>query len=329
MMLITPFALFPPRHGGARRVAELLRALRDDFDIVLISDEARLYDARSFAYFDGLYAVQLRPARSGLEKGGRRRWSIECARTAIRASSPRSRSDASLYRPSSSRSSTSSWPISCAARRWASRGFSACTMRTARPISPTNNEAAAFVTNVLSAYDAVTVCSDEDRLLVRHPRTVSVPNGSPPPRYALPSFGLDAAAVHRTVPLRTQPRGHPPIPGAKRIPQSKARFPQSGCWYWAVTMRPPSPPAIPRSRSRASKSPAIGTTCRRRSRGARCRSTRCEHSRLGDQADRIADGRTRMRQHHRRRARFSRGGLRRPRHRARRRPRWSTRSSRC
>ena len=42
----------------------------------------------------------------------------------------------------------------------------------------------AFVNERLLGYDAITVCSDEDRALIHHPRAVSVPNGSPAPRYA-------------------------------------------------------------------------------------------------------------------------------------------------
>ena len=59
VLVVTPFAVFPPRHGGARRTAGLLTVLRRDFDIVLLSDEASLYDARSFADFDGLHALLL------------------------------------------------------------------------------------------------------------------------------------------------------------------------------------------------------------------------------------------------------------------------------
>src|SRR5262249_10919913 len=59
LLLVTPFAIYPPRHGGARRVAELVTALSADFDIILITDEARLYDARSLTHFDEMYAVHL------------------------------------------------------------------------------------------------------------------------------------------------------------------------------------------------------------------------------------------------------------------------------
>lgn len=59
VLIVTPFAIYPPRHGGARRVAALIAGLLDTFDVVLVTDEAFLHDARSFAHFDGLRAVTL------------------------------------------------------------------------------------------------------------------------------------------------------------------------------------------------------------------------------------------------------------------------------
>jgi hypothetical protein len=40
LLLATPFAVYPPRHGGARRIAGLLAHLRQDYDVILVSDEA-------------------------------------------------------------------------------------------------------------------------------------------------------------------------------------------------------------------------------------------------------------------------------------------------
>ena len=59
VVIATPFCVFPARHGGARRIQGLLKTLKNDFDIVLVTDEASLYDARSFPDFDELLAVYL------------------------------------------------------------------------------------------------------------------------------------------------------------------------------------------------------------------------------------------------------------------------------
>ncbi len=50
-------------------------------------------------------------------------------------------------------------------------------MPTARPTSPIRRTPARFAQDLL-AYDALTVCSDEDRALVTHPRIESIANGA-------------------------------------------------------------------------------------------------------------------------------------------------------
>ena len=68
VLLVTPFALFPPAHGGARRVAELLQRLSDEVDFILLSDERSLYDARAwpgFAHFRAVHLIAGRGDRAG------------------------------------------------------------------------------------------------------------------------------------------------------------------------------------------------------------------------------------------------------------------------
>jgi len=43
VLLVSPFALFPPAHGGARRIAELVSRLSDRVDFFLLGDERSLY----------------------------------------------------------------------------------------------------------------------------------------------------------------------------------------------------------------------------------------------------------------------------------------------
>ncbi|MEP6938202.1 MAG: glycosyltransferase [Rudaea sp.] len=47
VLLVSPFGVFPPSHGGARRVAELVSRLADRVDFILLSDEASLYSIAS------------------------------------------------------------------------------------------------------------------------------------------------------------------------------------------------------------------------------------------------------------------------------------------
>jgi len=59
VLLVAPFALFPPAHGGARRVAELVARLRDRVDYFLLGDEGSLYGAAAEPWFDGVPAARL------------------------------------------------------------------------------------------------------------------------------------------------------------------------------------------------------------------------------------------------------------------------------
>ena len=59
VLLVSPFALFPPAHGGARRVAELVQRLRGEVDFILLGDEASLYGEAAEPWLDGLPAVRL------------------------------------------------------------------------------------------------------------------------------------------------------------------------------------------------------------------------------------------------------------------------------
>lgn len=59
VLLVSPFALFPPAHGGARRIAELVQRLSPQVDFVLLGDERSLYSAASEPWFEKLYATHL------------------------------------------------------------------------------------------------------------------------------------------------------------------------------------------------------------------------------------------------------------------------------
>lgn len=59
VLLVSPFALFPPAHGGARRAAELTARLRNRVDFLLLGDEGSLYGAAAEPWFDGMLAAHL------------------------------------------------------------------------------------------------------------------------------------------------------------------------------------------------------------------------------------------------------------------------------
>jgi GT2 family glycosyltransferase/glycosyltransferase involved in cell wall biosynthesis len=178
VLIVTPFCVFPPRHGGARRIDGLLRELRRDFEIVLVTDEAALYDARSLAYFDGLHAVHFvqRPkdanGGSAADLGQRLRTHCHVSLVdAVEAALQRYRPDlvqiehvelASLSR------------LRLPSQRWIlglHDAFSAADFND-------RTEGDRLQQSVMKSYDAVTVCSAEDQAMISHPRVVNVPNGS-------------------------------------------------------------------------------------------------------------------------------------------------------
>ena len=173
LVLVTPFAVFPPRHGGARRVAALLAGLRADYDVVLVSDEAFLYDARSFAYVDGLHAVHL-VQRSDEDETG----------------APASLPERMLAHVHPALADA----LAAAIARYAphivqvEHAELAPLVRLRKPgekwVLDLHDAytAAEFGADhaLLAHYDAVTVVSNEDAELITHPRVVCVANGSEP-----------------------------------------------------------------------------------------------------------------------------------------------------
>ena len=71
VLTVSPYAVYPPAHGGARRIHELISRLSSEFDIVLLSDEMENYSTESLKYFRNCHAVCLvggrkaDPARDG------------------------------------------------------------------------------------------------------------------------------------------------------------------------------------------------------------------------------------------------------------------------
>ncbi|MEP6678090.1 MAG: glycosyltransferase [Betaproteobacteria bacterium] len=177
VLIVTPFAVFPPRHGGARRIAGLLDSMRVDCDVVLLTDEATLHDSRSFAGFDGLAAVHLvqrPPARDAAATAleARMRTHVHPALVdALRAALARHRPDivqvefAELAPLVRERVPGARWVLAL------HDAVSAADF--ASPEAATR-----FARECIDPYDAVTVCSIDDARLVAHRDVVCIPNAS-------------------------------------------------------------------------------------------------------------------------------------------------------
>lgn len=65
---VTPFSVFPPAHGGARRIAELARRLQPFLNLILLSDEQQAYTACTpgdLAVFQSAHLLQARNDKAG------------------------------------------------------------------------------------------------------------------------------------------------------------------------------------------------------------------------------------------------------------------------
>ena len=175
VLVVAPFAIYPPRHGGARRIAGLLRELRRDFDIILVADEASIYDVRCMVHFDGLHAVHF--VRTEYRRGDSQSTLSERLRTHCHPALVASVEEAlQLYHPDIVQIEHVEIAelIHCRrpGQRWTLALHDACDENDFADRA----EADWFQRQLLARYDAVTVCSAEDQAMVVHPRVVCVPN---------------------------------------------------------------------------------------------------------------------------------------------------------
>ena len=180
VLLITPFVAFPPQHGGARRIAGLLAELCKQFDVVLLTDEASLMDERSFAHFDGVHAVHLvqqEHARSNTGANIGERMRTHCHPSLVASLEAL----LSRYHPAIVQVEHAELAelVFCRGpgQRWV-LGLHDALLETD---FVDKEQARWFERQILARFDAVTVCSADDRSLVNHPLVVCVPNGSNPP----------------------------------------------------------------------------------------------------------------------------------------------------
>jgi GT2 family glycosyltransferase len=64
VVIVSPFVVLPPMHGGAVRIHQLVSELAKDFDVILVSDEGERYSAPSkkgYAPFSCVHLVRDRP----------------------------------------------------------------------------------------------------------------------------------------------------------------------------------------------------------------------------------------------------------------------------
>jgi GT2 family glycosyltransferase len=175
VLLVSPFALFPPAHGGARRVAELLKRLSGEVDFILLGDERALYDARSWEGFSHFRAVHLMDGRGDRAGEGPLSFPARLERHAH----PRLRAELrrlmAVYRPDIVQVEFMELARLVDEReadgaRW---------LLALHDVYLDGGEHDALQQDLIGRFDAVTACSAEDLALLAMPTAHLVANGAP------------------------------------------------------------------------------------------------------------------------------------------------------
>lgn len=173
LLLVSPFALYPPAHGGARRIAEIIRRVSLRFNVILLSDERSSYGEDSREWFSELYAVHLVEGRGDIEGEAPLPMADRMNRHAWPGLRAELRRLTALYSPDivqieflelaqliEERSNHSRWIL------------------TLHDVEPDSVSATGGLHDLLSKYDGVVTCTDDDRRLLDPIEATLVPNGA-------------------------------------------------------------------------------------------------------------------------------------------------------
>jgi GT2 family glycosyltransferase/MoaA/NifB/PqqE/SkfB family radical SAM enzyme/glycosyltransferase involved in cell wall biosynthesis len=176
LVMASPYAVYPPAHGGAIRIAELLRTLAKSYRVVLLSDEESLYSARSAEHFAGLHAVHLvgrRPRENPADVGRRIPRILNHTHAGFRAELRRLLVS---YEPDIVQIEFVELGAAVEERRNGAAWF--LTLHEALFASGGTSDEDRFERKLVERYDAAIVCSPEDAALVRGAPAEVVPNGT-------------------------------------------------------------------------------------------------------------------------------------------------------
>lgn len=200
VLIVSPFAVYPPGHGGARRTASLIEQLSDSFDIVLLTDEESELRLECFARARGPASVHL--------TGGRPQSTLACGRIARIHTHSHERLRVEMERLALAYQVAliQIEHVELAALISNSRNPAAHVIDLHDVLQseglPTEEDQ--FEQKLVAQYDAVLTCSPEDAGLLAHKRLAVVPNGfTRPPGSYTPSRG--SRAILFAGPFRFEP----------------------------------------------------------------------------------------------------------------------------
>lgn len=177
VLLVSPFAVYPPAHGGARRIANLIAHLSAAFDIVLLTDEESLFRIPLCPDSRGPVAIHLTGGR--VERAGEVRDRIARIRlhSHHRIATETERL-AAVYGASLVQIEYVELAALVEKRR---RGIPwSITLHDVLFSSGRRSPEDRFEAGLIAKFDAVIACSREDAALVDHRRLTVVPNGVEP-----------------------------------------------------------------------------------------------------------------------------------------------------
>lgn len=175
ILIATPYAVYPPSHGGAVRLHNLIVAISDHFNVALLSDEADRYSGLSLKYFGRLASVHLIAGRTGDTAVGR-----------IQRIKSHSHSDlktllqmlVASYAPALIQVEFMELAELIDARHgsipWLLTLHEVWISKKAEPVSREDR----YELTLINKFDAIITCSEEDAQLLDHPALYVVPNGA-------------------------------------------------------------------------------------------------------------------------------------------------------
>lgn len=198
VLVVTPYAVYPPAHGGARRTHAMLEALANQFDIVLLSDEVEGYSNASRKYFAALRSIHLAGGRIEGESNSRIQRIISHSHPAL---AEQLRFLLNAYQPAIVQIEYVELSQLVGLREERVPWF--LTLHDVLLSEGGSSPEDAFETKWIQRYDAVITCSEEDAQLVSHKHVAVIPNGAVVNRTCAPS--ADRAAILFLGPFRYQP----------------------------------------------------------------------------------------------------------------------------
>ena len=173
VLLVTPFAVFPPAHGGARRIAELTRRLADHVELILLSDEQSLYGPDSEPGLEAFCSVHLTEGRGDKKGEGVLAWPERLQRHAH----PRLRAELerliAVYDPDIVQLEFMELAQLARSRQGRARWLLAL-----HDVYLDGGQYDALQRECFGHFDAVSVCSDEDAQLLGQAKAHLIPNGA-------------------------------------------------------------------------------------------------------------------------------------------------------